>query len=280
MSVLQAIYDSIDPVAFTIGPLQVRWYGLAYLAGFVLCAWIAYRIAKRWKVPLDLDKLLVLLIAIMLGVVIGARLGYVLFYGNGYYLQHPLEIFAFQNGGMSFHGGLIGMVIGGLVTSRIIKIDFITLADIVVVSVPVALFLGRLANFVNGELWGAVTDLPWGVVFESGGDLPRHPTQLYEAMLEGVVMFVVLYLMARRKPPFPRGTYIGMFMVLYGVFRILIEFVRQPDAQLGYLAGGWLTMGMVLSIPVVLAGVGFLLYARKTRRPQVDEGNDGAAAAS
>ena len=268
MNILQLIYDTIDPVAFAIGPVQVRWYGLAYLAGFILCSLVVYRIAKRWKIGMNPDDLLVLLISIMLGTIIGARLGYVLFYGDGFYFTHPLEIFMLSNGGMSFHGGLVGMVIAGLVTTKITKIKFLTLADLVAISVPIALFMGRCANFINGELWGAVTDAPWGVVFESGGPLPRHPSQLYEAFLEGIVLFVLLFVLSRRKPPLYRGTYLGIFMVGYGVFRILVEFVRQPDPQLGYLFGDWLTMGMVLSIPVVVAGIVFIVIAFKRKLPQ------------
>lgn len=265
---LQDIYDSIDPVAFSIGSFEVRWYGLAYLLGFILCTIVVYRIGKRWKIGINMDDMMVILIAIMIGTIVGARLGYVLFYGNGYYFAHPIEIFALANGGMSFHGGLIGMVIGGLIATKITRIKFLTMADLVAISVPIGLFFGRCANFINGELWGAVTDAPWGVVFETGGPMPRHPTQLYEAFLEGIVLFVILYLLSRRKPPLYRGTYLGVFMVGYGVFRILIEFVRQPDAQLGYLFGDWLTMGMVLSIPVLIAGVVFILYAQKTKLPQ------------
>lgn len=265
---LQAIYDSIDPVAFSIGPFSVRWYGLAYIAGFVICALVAYRIAKRWKTGMSSDDTMILLVAIMVGTILGARLGYVLFYGNGYYLQHPGEIFAFQNGGMSFHGGLIGMVVAGIVASKVTKISYLTLADLVAIVVPIGLFFGRCANFINGELWGAETMLPWGVVFEDGGPNPRHPSQLYEALLEGVVLFIVLFLLSRKKPPFPRGSYLAFFLVGYGVFRFLIEFVRQPDAQLGYLAGDWLTMGMVLSIPLVIAGVALFLWSRKKGLPQ------------
>ena len=268
---LQAIYNAIDPVAFAIGPLQVRWYGLAYLAGFVICSLVIYKVAQRWRVKFTTDDLLVIVICIMIGTILGGRLGYVLFYGNGYYLTNPAKIFAFQDGGMSFHGGVIGIVIGGIVASKITKVKFVTMADLVVVAAPIGLFFGRCANFINGELWGAVTDLPWGVVFENAGSLPRHPSQLYEALLEGVVLFIILYSMSRKKPPLPQGTYIGTFLILYGVFRILIEFVRQPDAQIGYLFGNWLTMGMLLSVPLILAGVGFLIYAHKRKLPQASE---------
>ena len=265
---LQAIYDSVDPIAFSVGPFDVRWYGLAYLAGFVVCALVAYRIAKRWKTGMTKDDMMVLLVAIMVGTILGARLGYVLFYGNGYYLQHPGQILAFQNGGMSFHGGLIGMVFAGIVAAKITKISYLTLADLVAIVVPIGLFFGRCANFINGELWGAETTLPWGVVFEDAGPNPHHPSQLYEAMLEGIVLFIILYLLSHRKPPFPRGSYLAIFLMGYGVFRFLIEFVRQPDAHIGYLAGGWLTMGMVLSIPLIVTGVLLLVWSRKKGLPQ------------
>lgn len=277
---LQGIYDAIDPVAFEIGPVSVRWYGLAYLAAFVLCALVVMRISKRWKAGMTVDDLLVVVLAVIIGTIVGGRLGYVLFYGDGYYFSHPLEIFAFQNGGMSFHGGLIGVVVGGYIAARIIKINFLTLADLVAISVPIGLFLGRCANFINGELWGAETDLSWGVVFGgSAGDVPRHPSQLYEALLEGVVLFIVLYCLSRKRPPLPRGSYLGTFLLLYGVFRIAIEFVRQPDSQIGYLYGGWLTMGMVLSIPVILVGVALLIYAFKKRVPQQESGDDDEVSA-
>lgn len=204
-----------------------------------------------------------------MGIVLGARLGYVLFYGDGYYLAHPLEILAFNQGGMSFHGGLVGILIGGAVAAKLTGIPFLTLADLGAIAAPIGLFFGRCANFVNGELWGAPTDAPWGVVFGgAAGMMPRHPSQLYEALLEGLVIFIVLYLLSRKMPPRPRGTFLGAFLVMYGIFRFLIEFVREPDVQLGYLWGGWLTMGQVLSIPVIIAGIVLLVYAAKKKLPQ------------
>ncbi len=260
---LQAIYDSIDPVAFSIGPISVRWYGLAYLAAFVVCALVAYAVSKRWKMGMSSEDMMIVLIAIMVGTIVGGRLGYVLFYGNGYYFANPLEIFHLQAGGMSFHGGLVGVIVAGIIASRIIKVPALSLADILAVAAPIGLFFGRCANFINGELWGAVTDLPWGVVFDGAGSAPRHPTQLYEALLEGIVIFAVLFVLSRKRKPLPQGSYMGLFLVMYGVFRILVEFVRQPDAQLGYLFGGWLTMGMVLSIPLIVAGVALLAWAAR-----------------
>ena len=266
---LDALYHSLDPVAFAVGPFVVRWYGLAYLLGFVCVGLVMWNVSRRWKVGMSLDSLLTVMLGIVVGVIVGARLGYVLFYGSGYYLEHPLDVFALQQGGMSFHGGLIGAVVSGLITSRMVGVPFATLADLGAIGAPIGLFFGRCANFVNGELWGSVTDLPWGVVFGgAAGDLPRHPSQLYEALLEGVLMFVVLYALARKLPPRPRGTFIGLFLLLYGICRFLIEFVRQPDAHIGYLAGGWLTMGQVLSLPLVLAGIAMLIWAARMNLEQ------------
>lgn len=266
---LNDIYQGLDPIAFSLGPLVVRWYGLAYVLGFVCAAAIIYFVAKRWKLGMSEDNLLTLMVCAIVGVVLGARIGYVLFYGDGYYLSHPLEILAFNQGGMSFHGGLVGLLIGGAVAARMTRIPFLTLADLGSIAAPIGLFFGRCANFVNGELWGAPTDGPWGVVFGgAAGMMPRHPSQLYEAVLEGLVIFCVLFALSRRLPPRPRGTFVGAFLVLYGIFRFLIEFVREPDVQLGYLWGGWLTMGQVLSAPLIVAGIALLIYAARTRHPQ------------
>ena len=266
---LNDIYQGLDPIAFSLGPLVVRWYGLAYVLGFVCAAAIIYFVAKRWKLGMSEDNLLTLMVCAIVGVVLGARIGYVLFYGDGYYLSHPLEILAFNQGGMSFHGGLVGLLIGGAVAALMTRIPFLTLADLGSIAAPIGLFFGRCANFVNGELWGAPTDAAWGVVFGgAAGTMPRHPSQLYEAFLEGVVIFAVLYLLSRRMPPRPRGTFLGTFLVMYGCFRFLVEFVREPDAQLGYLWGGWLTMGQLLSVPLILVGAGVLVYALVVKKPQ------------
>lgn len=273
---LNEIYQSLDPVAFSLGPLSVRWYGIAYVVGFICAALILYRVARRWKVRVDVDALLTVMVCVIVGVIVGARLGYVLFYGDGYYLSHPLEILAFNKGGMSFHGGLIGALLSGIVAARITKIPYLTLADLGCIAAPVGLFFGRCANFVNGELWGAPTDAAWGVVFGgAAGMMPRHPSQLYEALLEGVVIFIVLYALSRREPPRPRGTFLGLFLMMYGTFRFLVEFVREPDVQLGYLWGGWLTMGQLLSLPLVIVGVAVFVYALRRRLPQRGLGGAG-----
>ena len=266
---LNDIYQALDPIAFSVGPFAVRWYGLAYIFGFLCTGFILWRVAKRWKVTIDEDAMMTIVLCVVIGVIFGGRLGYVLFYGDGYFLQHPEKILAFNEGGMSFHGGLIGVLIAGVVASRITHMPFLTLADLACIVVPVGLFFGRCANFVNGELWGAPTDLPWGVVFGgSAGDVARHPSQLYEALLEGIVLFIVLYSLSYKKPPLPRGSYFGLFFILYGIFRFMVEFIRQPDVQLGYLWGGWLTMGQLLSVPLIVFGVCILIYALKMKLPQ------------
>ena len=266
---LDALYHSIDPVALSIGPLVIRWYGVAYVLGFVCAALIVWRVARRWRVSVDVDSLLTIMICVIVGVIVGGRLGYVLFYGDGYYLAHPLEIVAFNKGGMSFHGGLVGALVSGIPAARLTRIPYLTLADLGCIAAPMGLFFGRCANFVNGELWGAPTDAPWGVVFGgAAGLMPRHPSQLYEALLEGAVIFCVLYALSRRVPPRPRGTFLGVFLLMYGTFRFLVEFVREPDAQLGYLWGGWLTMGQVLSVPLIIGGILVLIYAAKRKLPQ------------
>ena len=264
---LNDIYQMLDPVALQVGPLQIRWYGLAYVAGFICAFLVLADLSKRWRVRVGEDAFFVIVFCVVIGVIFGGRLGYVLFYGDGYYLQHPAEILAFNKGGMSFHGGLVGVLVGGMVAAKITHIPFLTLADMGAVGGAIGLFFGRCANFVNGELWGAPTDLPWGVVFGgAAGSVPRHPSQLYEAVLEGIVIFCVLFALSRKTPP--RGTFIGLFLTMYGIFRFLVEFIREPDVQLGYLWGGWLTMGQLLSVPLIVAGAAVLIYAVKMKLPQ------------
>lgn len=266
---LDALYQSIDPVAFSIGPFAIRWYGIGYVLGFAVAALVLAVVSKRWKLVFNTDAILTIMICVIVGIILGARLGYCLFYGNGVYFAEPLRILAFNEGGMSFHGGLIGALLAGIVASKLTHIPYLTLADLGCIAATPGIFFVRCANFINGELWGAETDLPWGVVFGgAAGVVPRHPTQLYEAFLEGLVIFLVLVALAKKRPPRPRGTFIGTFLLLYGIFRVLIEFVRQPDVQLGYLAGGWLTMGMLLSLPLIIAGVCLLIYARVRKLPQ------------
>ena len=264
---LNDLYQALDPIAFWVGPFAVRWYGLAYIAGFVVAAWVLYRVAKCWKMPLTVDDLLLVVIGVALGLIVGARLFYVLFYNLDYYLQNPTRILMFTEGGMSFHGGLVGALVGGWLACKYLRLSFITMCDMAIIGAPWGLFFGRCANFVNGELWGKPSDVPWAVAFETGGGIMRHPSQLYEAILEGLVLFCVLYVLSRKLPPRPQGTFIGVFLTLYGTFRFLIEFVRVPDAQLGYLFGP-ITMGQMLSVPLIVVGIAVLVAAHRFKRPQ------------
>ena len=273
---LDEIYHMLDPVAFSLGPLTVRWYALAYLAGFVCAGVVMWRTQRRWGLGLTLDDVLSIVIGIVFGIIVGARLFYVVFYGAGYYLENPLEIFMLNHGGMSFHGGLVGAVVGGSLVCWRYGISIASVCDLGVIGAPIGLFFGRCANFVNGELWGKETTLPWGVMFETGGGVYRHPSQLYEAVLEGLVIFVVLYALSRRVPPRPQGTFTGVFLALYGTFRFLVEFVRVPDAQLGYLFGP-ITMGQLLSLPLVVAGIALLVLAHRANKPQVGYVGDCAS---
>lgn len=256
-------FPQIDPVAFSIGSLQLRWYGLMYLFAFV-GGWLlgrlrASRPGSGWQ-PRDVDDLLTF---VMLGVILGARLGYVLFYDLADYIRDPLEIFRVWNGGMSFHGGLLGVVGAFWYFSRTRKRPFLEVADFIAPLVPQGLFFGRMGNFINGELWGKPGDVPWAMIFPHGGPWPRHPSQLYEALLEGIVLFVVLWIFsAKKRGP---GAVSGLFALLYGVFRFAVEFVRVPDVQLGYLAFGWLTMGQVLCLPLIFVGAWLL---RRAARPE------------
>jgi phosphatidylglycerol:prolipoprotein diacylglycerol transferase len=262
------VYPQIDPVAFRLGPVAVHWYGLAYVAGFIIAGFIIRALARRWEIGLTDDDVLSIILAAVVGVVLGGRLGYVLFYGGAFYLQSPLRALALWDGGMSFHGGLAGILIAGVVVARVLKMPWLTICDLGAVGSPIALGLGRLANFVNGELWGRVTTVRWAMVFPGAGALPRHPSQLYEAALEGALLCVVMLVLAWKLPPRPRGELLGWLLTLYGAARLFVEFFREPDAQLGFLAGGWLTMGMLLTLPVAASGIGLLWWARRQGLPQ------------
>ncbi len=268
---LNDLYHSLDPVAFSAGPITIYWYGISYIVGALLAGIVMYRTQKRWGLNITSDDLMMVVFGVVFGLIIGARLFYVVFYGDGYYFAHPLEIFMTNHGGMSFHGGLVGGVIGGVIACRMMRLSAWTVADLAAIGVPLALCLGRCANFVNGELWGKETDLPWGVVFGgAAGDVPRHPSQLYEALLEGVVLFIILQILSRKRPLLPQGTFMGVFVMGYGIVRFLVEFVRLPDAQLGYIIGDVITMGQLLSLPLVVVGAGLIIYALHAKRPQRD----------
>lgn len=253
-------YPHIDPVLIHLGPIKIRWYGMMYLAGFLIGYLLLKRQAKEGLLRLTPDQLGGLTTALILGVVLGGRLGYVLVYDFSTYLQHPLSVFAIWRGGMSFHGGLAGTLIAGAVYCRGQRVPLLPVADRVSVVVPVGLGLGRIANFINNELVGRVTDVPWGIVYPGYGPLPRHPSQLYEAFLEGVVLFTVMWLVrARLKAP---GALLGLFLTLYAAFRITVEFFRQPDPQLGTVLLG-ATMGQLLSTVMAACGVWLLATARR-----------------
>jgi phosphatidylglycerol:prolipoprotein diacylglycerol transferase len=250
-------FPHIDPVLIHIGPLAIRWYGLMYLLGFLAAYGLIRVLARRRGLHLDGDGAADLLFYGAVGVVVGGRLGYVLFYNPAWYLDHPLEAFAIWQGGMSFHGGLLGVAAAALIFCRRRRLPVLLTGDVLVTAATVGLGLGRLGNFINGELWGRPTDLPWGIVFPGAGPEPRHPSQLYQASLEGLVLFLILMWLHRRRVA-PGIPFFGFFLG-YGAFRFLVEFVRQPDAHLGFLWGG-ATMGQLLSIPMMLFGIGGLLW--------------------
>ncbi|HXW41356.1 MAG TPA: prolipoprotein diacylglyceryl transferase [Xanthobacteraceae bacterium] len=258
-------YPKIDPVLISVGPFAVRWYALAYIVG-IIAGWFYARAIvasqRLWGGPapltvLDFDDFV---IWITLGIIIGGRTGYVLFYNLPLFAAHPLQIFELWNGGMSFHGGVVGCAVAVVLFAWRRHIPMLSLGDVTAAAAPIGLALGRIANFINGELWGRPTDVAWAMVFPNAGPLPRHPSQLYEAALEGVVLFVVLGLLLRAGALKRPGLVTGVFAVGYGIARIACEFFREPDAQLGFLWGG-LTMGMLLCIPLILCGVVLLAVA-------------------
>src|SRR5258706_1339906 len=264
------VHPNIDPVAFSIGPffsigpLQVRWYGLMYLTGFAASWWLGLRRIEKGKhavlAPVPRQQFDDMLFLAVIGVILGGRLGYILFYKPAEYLAHPLKIFAVWEGGMSFHGGLLGVMLAMAFVARRNNIGYLRLMDFVAPLCPLGLAAGRMGNFINGELWGRVTDLPWGMVFRGAGDAPRHPSQLYEFALEGVALFALLWWFSAR--PRPRGQVSALFLIGYGVFRFIAEFGREPDSFLGYLAFG-LTMGQWLCLPMIAGGIWLLAWARR-----------------
>jgi phosphatidylglycerol:prolipoprotein diacylglycerol transferase len=263
-------YPAINPVLVTIGPLPIRWYALAYIAGLIFgWAYVRHLVgnAALWDgLPrpsvASIDDLIVY---VAFGIIIGGRLGYVLFYNPGFYLAHPGEIVAVWKGGMSFHGGLVGAALAIVLFARRVHVPVASVMDVSAAAVPIGLCLGRLANFIKPELWGRPTNVPWAMVFPGSDGAPRHPSQLYEAALEGIVLFVLLYILVRlgalRRP----GLVTGIFAIGYGIARITCEFFREPDPQLGFLYAG-ATMGMILSLPVIAVGIAFVILALRKRR--------------
>jgi phosphatidylglycerol---prolipoprotein diacylglyceryl transferase len=258
-------FPAFDPVLVQLGPFAIRWYALAYIAGLLLGWQLLKRIVQRPGWTLTPEQIDDLLFFATLGVILGGRLGFVLFYHPGYYLTHPLEILFVWQGGMSFHGGLIGVITAAWIFARRQGVPALEVGDAVAVVAPIGLFFGRIANFINAELWGRATDVPWGVIFPGAGPEPRHPSQLYEAFLEGIVLFVVLQLMARgARDPAKAGRLGGVFLLGYGLARACVEFFREPDAHLGYLLG-FITMGQLLSLPMMLAGLALIWWSGRAR---------------
>jgi phosphatidylglycerol---prolipoprotein diacylglyceryl transferase len=258
-------FPAINPVLISVGPFAVRWYALAYIVG-IIAGWFYARAIiaapKLWggAAPFTVADFDDFIIWITLGIILGGRIGYVLFYNLPHFLGHPVEILELWSGGMSFHGGVLGCIVATIAFGHYRGLSILSLGDVTTAVAPIGLFLGRIANFINGELWGRPTDVPWAMIFPYGGPIPRHPSQLYEAALEGLLLLFVLGLMVRLGALKRPGVVAGSAAIGYGVVRIFCEFFREPDVQLGFLWGG-LTMGMLLCIPLVLAGLGLLAYA-------------------
>ncbi|MPT21764.1 MAG: prolipoprotein diacylglyceryl transferase, partial [Starkeya sp.] len=268
-------FPNIDPVLIELGPFAIRWYALAYIGGLLFGWWMAKRLCSSpalWggQAPIKPEEFDDAVVWIAVGVILGGRIGYVLFYNLPFYAENPLQAFTLWHGGMAFHGGFLGSILAMYLFCRRRGLPFVSMLDIAASVVPVGLFLGRLANFINGELWGRPTDVAWAFVFPHGGPEPRHPSQLYEAGLEGLAIFLILQLAIRAGALARPGTVAGMFVFLYGCARIFVEFFREPDPQLGYLFGGWLTMGMLLSL--LMLALGSWLIWRARQRPALSAG--------
>lgn len=279
MNILAIPFPNIDPVAFSLGPLSVKWYGLAYMAGLLL-GWLYVKrliadgsLWRGGRSPLTKPMIDDLLLLVTLGVVIGGRLGHVLFYEPGYYLPRPLEILKVWQGGMAFHGGVLGVTLALWIFSRWRKVSIFSVADVVTAAVPIGLFFGRIANFINSEVVGTVSDVPWAIAFPGYGDAPRHPAMLYEAFLEGAVLFAILWwLIHRREALKMPGLVVGAFLAGYGAFRIVVEVFKIEEYRI--LFEGWpITRGMAYSVPMVLAGVYFIVRARRNAARQAAAGS-------
>jgi len=256
-------FPNIDPVAIELGQLKIRWYGISYVVGILLAWWLLKLRARKLPRQWTLKQVSDLVFYCTIGIILGGRLGSVLFYNLPFYMDNPISVFKIWQGGMSFHGGFLGVVFAIAYFSRKEKIIFFTIADFLMPVVPVGLLFGRIANFVNGELWGKPSDVAWAMVFLHVDNQPRHPSQLYEIFLEGFVLFSVLWLLSSK--PKPTMFISGMFLTLYGIFRVAVEMFREPDRHIGYLLGDWLTMGMLLSLPMVVVGVLLLFLAIRNK---------------
>lgn len=254
-------YPSFDPVIVSLGPIQVHWYGMMYLLGFLGAWWLAKWRTRHYRLGWTAEDIGDVLFYAALGVIIGGRVGYILIYDVQSVLDDPLRVFRIWEGGMSFHGGLLGVIVAIFLFARRVRRPFWQVADFLVPLAPLGLGLGRLGNFINGELWGRVTDVPWAMVFPRADNFPRHPSQLYEMTLEGGVLFAFVWWYARRARP--NGAVSAVFLIGYALCRFIVEFFRQPDVELGFIAFGWLTMGQVLSILMCLVGLMLYVWARR-----------------
>lgn len=257
-------YPDIDPAIFRLGPLQVRWYGLMYVLGFLAAYYLVRHQIRKFDIRSLADHFEDLNFVLLVGLILGGRLGYVLFYNFDYYFAHPGEIIATWQGGMSFHGALIGLLLGGMLFCRRRGLDFWQTADLYVAAGPIGLGLGRIGNFINGELFGRVSDVPWAMVFPGGGPLPRHPSQLYECLLEGLLLFVILWRLKEKR--WPAGFILASFLVAYGLLRFFAELFREPDPQLGFLMAS-LTMGQLLSGVMIVVGGLIFVFRRRRAAP-------------
>ncbi len=251
-------YPDINPILLQIGPLKIHWYGMMYLAGFSMAWWLGNRRLQHNKIFTS-EQLSDLIFYAAVGVVLGGRLGYILFYDLANYIEEPLNMLKIWQGGMSFHGGFVGVLIAVWLYARKLNLPFFQVTDFIAPLIPFGLGAGRIGNFINGELWGRHTDVAWGMVFSQIDNIPRHPSQLYQAILEGLVLFIILWIFSKRPKPIMAVS--GLFLICYGLFRFLIEFVREPDYHLGFIAFDWMTMGQILTIPMLIAGVVLIILA-------------------
>jgi phosphatidylglycerol---prolipoprotein diacylglyceryl transferase len=255
------VFPHINPIAIHFGSLHIYWYGLMYLFGFGIAFLIAkYRI-KHYQIKFSNAELSDLIFYCALGTIIGGRIGYMLFYNLPNFLSNPVIILWFWEGGMSFHGGLLGVILGLYFYAKKVKKSFFIVTDFTAPLVPIGIFLGRIGNFINGELWGRITTMPWGIIYPNAGPLPRHPSELYEAFFEGIVLLFIIWFYAKKFRP--TGFISAIFLISYGIMRVFLEFFREPDSQLGFIAFNWLTMGQILSLLMILAGIVILALHHK-----------------
>lgn len=260
-------YPKIDPVALDLGPVQIHWYGIMYLVAFATAWWLGKKRAEKPGSGWTKEQVSDMIFFGALGVVLGGRIGYMLFYNFPSLVENPLTLFMIWQGGMSFHGGLLGVLLAMYFFGRKYKKAFFDTVDFVAPLVPLGYFAGRVGNFINGELWGRVTDVPWGMVFPHAGPEPRHPSMLYQGILEGIVIFIILWVFSSK--PRPRMAVSGLFALCFGIFRFINEFFRQPDAHLGFVAFGWMSMGQILSIPLAILGIVLMVLAYKSPNSSV-----------